>query len=122
MSYMSRATRLFTGQSLPQKSPSGNIRKLAGQASSATNQTPGRPTVRFECFKSQDFCTSQQDVDAIRSLNNESLSGALAACCFQEDCPLKDFESAVLREAIDRLQHPPNWRLSRGGSRLVNRL
>ncbi|MGO8741128.1 MAG: hypothetical protein ACLQUR_01865 [Limisphaerales bacterium] len=121
MNYMSRATRLFSGQSLPQKRPSGNVRKLVGHV--IRNQSDsGRPTMNFECLKSQDFSTSQQDVDAIRSLNNESLVGALAACCFQEDCPSKDLESAVLREAIDRLQLPLNWHLSRCWSRLVKRL
>jgi hypothetical protein len=75
-----------------------------------------------ECFNSGSFSTSQQDLDAINSLNTESLGGALAACCFKEDCPSKDLESAVLREAIDRLQLPIAWHFNRCWSRLVRSL
>jgi hypothetical protein len=75
-----------------------------------------------ECFNSQDFSTSQQDLDAINSLNTESLGDALAACCFKENCPSKDLESAVLREAIDRSQLPIAWHFRRCWSRLVKRL
>lgn len=75
-----------------------------------------------ECFKSRSFSASPQDVDAISSLSTELLAGALAACCFKEDCPSKDLESAVLGEAIDRLQLPPTWHFSRCWSRLAKRL
>jgi hypothetical protein len=112
---------MFSEQSPPQERPPGDVRKLAGHA--IHNQSDsGMPTMIFECFKSHDFSTTQQVVDAIRSLNNESLVGALAACCFKKDCSSKDLESAVLGEAIVRLQHPFLSFFGRCWSRLVKRL
>ena len=75
-----------------------------------------------ECFKSGYFSTSPQDADAINTLNTEELAGAVAACCLKEDCSSRGLESAVLGEAIDRLQLPLTWHFRRCWCRLVTRL
>jgi hypothetical protein len=58
-----------------------------------------------ECFQSRDFTVNPQDAHAIASLNAEELVDAVAACCLRDDCPLKDFESAVLSEASRRFHY-----------------
>jgi hypothetical protein len=45
------------------------------------------------------------------AMNTAALTDSLAVCCFREDCPIKGLESAVVAEAIHRLQHPLSWRL-----------
>jgi hypothetical protein len=106
MNHMSRAMRLFSGVKvcyrIAHQTISGNRRDV----STETNQNWGRPFMNSGCFQSRDLAVNPQDARAIASLNAEQLVGALAACCFKNDCPLKELESAVLAEAANRLQHP----------------
>jgi hypothetical protein len=46
-------------------------------------------------------------------MNSRALITALNACCFKDDCPLKDLETALLAEAANRLQHPASGSLRR---------
>jgi hypothetical protein len=55
-------------------------------------------------------------------MSTTALTYALTVCCFKDDCPIKDLESAVLGEAIARLQHPFTWRLRRRWHRFVKAL
>ncbi|MGD0816064.1 MAG: hypothetical protein ABSA83_20930 [Verrucomicrobiota bacterium] len=50
---------------------------------------------------------------AASSMDATALTYALTVCCFRDDCPSKDLESAIFGEVIVRLQHPFTWRFRR---------
>ncbi len=62
------------------------------------------------------------DQCAASTMDTTALTHALTVCCFRDDCPLKDLESAVYGEVIDRLQHPFTWRFRRWWRRTANGL
>jgi len=53
------------------------------------------------------------DQCAASAMDTTALTHALTACCFKDDCPSKDLESAIFGEVIARLQNPFTWRLRR---------